>query len=655
MKRLVVATMLLLAIGCGETSTSDAAYILATVPGDPGNPFVIGVTFEPASGHVAIYTIEGRAAGGTFTDLTRLPDFRCDDGYCVDLTSIAPGGGPVDLRVRADPGAFESNVLRYNPGPAIATVTVPSKPDAATNAFLIHFGSQNTAVQVSLQRRLIDGGNNIGDFVTIATGSGTDTLYADGDLAAYTDGAYYEYQAISSAPGSAASKSGVTARTPLKSPSLVSYLPAPEGASVAVRNNSAFPVVITLSTVPSNSTFGLDFATSPQVAPGATASLVYQSPPSFAHFLVTATGGFVANANGVPRSLAADAFGTLQPTTAPLQPTPQTLQAGSSAARDAAGRFCVVEAIISDFSQVGRAVFAPGASAALVLSISSQIKCRFDSSGHAHVVWFQPSADSSSLQGNIMHASNDGTAWHSELIAARGGGFNPPLVGVAFDFGLDGTLFAAWYGSATNIELGTLVSGHPWSVQDIPAPAQPGPLAVSGDETGKPHLLSLNQNLDVHLFQGASGWTAEQITRFQTSNPTIAEMSVAAGVVSFITDQEGNQSQPIFVRGNSSGWNLVNLGLNSLDGIARSPDGHGFIALGNRDNGQTSTIVVVRDGFATKSTVPSAIVSQTAGLVPTAVGFSANGKAWALVWSDVPAITAASPAASVAAFVFDEQ
>jgi hypothetical protein len=117
MKPLLVA-MTLLAIGCGETSTSDAPSLLSIAAGgNPKSSFIVGVVFEPAAGVVSSYTFEGRPAGsGQFTGLTQLSDFVCVVGSCVDLTQIVPHGGPVELRVRADPGGFESNVVQYDPG-----------------------------------------------------------------------------------------------------------------------------------------------------------------------------------------------------------------------------------------------------------------------------------------------------------------------------------------------------------------------------------------------------------------------------------------------------------------------------------------------------------------------------------------------------------
>jgi hypothetical protein len=409
---------------------------------------------------------------------------------------------------------------------------------------------------------------------------------------------------------------------------------------VVVRNNSAFAVSIDLEALRADGTFLETIGFAAPVAPGATASIAY--PPiadSLAHFGISVNSGVAGGS--------LDIWAALQPLTAPLQPTVRTLQAGYSAARDAAGDFCIVEALSNNAGGfAGSAVFAPGAPAdPLVISIQDGVKCLFDSSNRTHVIWYQPGSP-----GTVMHAQHDGTAWKTEVVASPSSllphGPDSPQSDVAFDFGLDGTLFSAWYVDTKTIELATRVSNGTWTVEDIPASPEYGFLAVSGDESGTPHLLTLEFFGNYHLFKGASGWTAEAIApQFQISDCTNAVMSVAAGVVSFVSNEEDNQFRPTFVRGNSSGWEVTDLGITGLGNISRSADGHAFIAVGN-ENGQQSTIVIVRDGAVTSSTVPSDA---------RAAGFSANGKAWALVWTDAHAVTAASPADAIATVVFDEQ
>jgi hypothetical protein len=637
MKRVCVA--LLVAIGCGGNTTT-APYVYATSVIDPFDPFVIHIDYEPSAGHVDIYTVEARPAGGAYVDLARsgFSDARSAE---VDLSPVAPNGGIVELRVRADPGAFESNVVRYDAGTALSTVSVSPKPDRATKAFLVHFGNRNG--QVSLQRRVTNGGGAgsgaaSGPYVTIATGTGPDTLYADADLSAYVDGALYEYQAISSTPGSIPSRSAKTDRTPLNAPSLVSYLPAASGATIVVRNNSSFSASVGVERLRLNGSIleGIGFAS--PVAPGATASFVDPNPPSLAHLGIDANSGVAVGS--------ADVWAALQPPLSPLQPTVTTLQAGSSAARDPAGNFCIVEAFPRfDGQLAGSAVFAPGDSGApLSLSIQRSVRCLVDSAGHSHVIWYQPGSP-----GKVMHAEHDGAAWVTEVIASPPSlspfGQEAPQSDVAFDFGLDGTLFAAWYADANTIQLASRTSNQTWTIENVPASPEFGFLVVSGDEAGVPHLLTLEFFGNYHLFKAASGWTAELIPSFQIGGCSNAVMSVAGGFVSFISNEPNIDRQATLVRQTSAGWDFIGLG-SGVRTISRSFDGHGFIVIGDA-NFQQSTVVIARDGVVTSAMVPSAVSADA--------GFSFNGKAWVVLWTDAPLLSPASPADPIAAFIFDER
>lgn len=636
MKRLGLLVML--AIGCGETTTSSAPYLYATSVVDPVDPFVVHLDYEPSAGHVDAYTVEVRVAGGSFVDARA--HAAGPSSADVDLAQVAPDGGALELRIRADPGGFESNIVRYDPGPSLSTVSVSPKPDPATSAFIVHFGNRSGVV--SLQRRVTNGGGGgsgaaTGPYVTIATGTGPDTVYADADLSAYVDGALYEYQAVSSTPGAIPSRSAKTDRTPLNAPSLLSYVPGNGGATIVVRNNSAFLASIDVA-LQSGSFFAREVGFADLVAPGATATIVDSSPIPLAHFSVVANSGL---ATGV-----LDVWAPLQPKTALLQPTVTTLQAGFSAARDPAGNFCVVEVLPLSSGLPQSVVFAASASGApLSLSTQHSVKCLVDSAGHSHVLWYQPGSP-----GKVMHSENDGTAWRTEEVASPLSllphGPDGLQSDVAFDFGLDGTLFAAWYVDTKTIQLATWVSRQAWAIENVPASPEYGFLVVSGDEAGSPHLLTLEFFGNYHLFKGASGWITEAIApRFQISGCTDAVMSVAGGVVSFVSNEENVQRHASLLRGNSSGWAITDLGI-GVGRIARSADGHAFVALGTPNF--AANVVIVRDGAVVLTSVPT-------GDGPIDAGFSADGKAWALVWTGAPRVTAAAPAAAIPAVIFDEQ
>jgi hypothetical protein len=642
MKRLVWPALALAALACGKSGTTTSPYFVSTSVPDPFDPFVISVVWEPSAGHVDSYTIEVKPPGGSFTDLHFLSAFAAGlpQGNYVDLAQVVPNGGPVTLRVRADPGGFESNELTYNPGPALSTVSVSPVPDPTAQAFLVHYGNRS-APQVFLERRIIDTTGHASDYVIIASGTGADIAFSDTDLAEWTDGTQFEYQAISSAPGAIASRSATTNRSAAIAPSILSYLPDQAGAVVVVRNNSHFPAFLDVRTFFTSDTFPRNDIGFGNAGPGGTISVRYTNPSPLAHFSVSAQTGF---ASGVD-----DEWRALQPAGAPLQPTLRTLQFGSSAVRNAAGDFCIVEGFRSSFTNqnLGSAVFAPGAPAdPLVLQIPAGVRCRIDSSGRSHVIWFQPPATQGGL-GQVMHSWHDGTAWNTEAIASHPSvsAFGQSLQdgSVAFDIGVDGTIFGAWYVSAGSIELATLTSGQPWSLQAIPASPEAGFVLVSGDESGVPHLITLAFFGNYHLFQGASGWTAQAINpQFQIGEGS-GDMSVAGGIVRFVSFQKDNNFRFNYVSGNSAGWGIEELSLSSFffaNDVQHSADGKNFVVVGN-------TVDIIRDGAISSSTVPG---SGNAG------GFSANGKAWVLEWTPgQPTPTIAAPALQVPAFVFDEQ
>lgn len=628
----------MLAAGCGESGSTPSAYLISTTVIDPSDPFVISLAWEPSAGSVDRYTVEARSSGGDYADVAVLP-FRsgAPQGNQIDLKPVAPEGGPLDLRIRADPGRFESNEQRYDPGPSLSTVSVSSRPDPGAHAFLVHFGNR-VALQTLLFRRVIDGNGEPGPYAQIAAGHGVDIACSDTDVSAWSDGAQYEYQAVSSVPGALASRSATTDKALLRAPEILSFRPGPSGAAVVMRNNSAYAATLTLGARYPDFSASLGQAL---VTPGNTVEFPLTASGVF-HFQIMAQTGF-------SRSSLVDAWEALQPASSILQPVERTLQFGSSASRDAAGQFCIVEHLVDEFGQLlASAVFAPGSTAApLMISITKRVKCRIDFSGRAHVIWFQPGP--AGAPGRVMHAWSQGPAWKTEVIASRAavsdggeywGGFS-----VAFDFGTDGTLFVAWYVDANTIELATWAAGQTWTVQPVPAPPIAGMVVVSGDEAGVPHLLTLSFFANYHLVQGPSGWAAAQLPQFQITGCRLAEMSVVGGVVSFISDEPDNNRRVSYLRGNAAGWSIFDLGLAGLTSLSHSADGRGFIAL-NDDQ-----VAIVREGGIT-----AASVSRTDLRRQSSAGFSANGKAWVLLWiADQAAPTSTAPSVAVPSFIFEEQ
>jgi hypothetical protein len=268
------------------------------------------------------------------------------------------------------------------------------------------------------------------------------------------------------------------------------------------------------------------------------------------------------------------------------------------------------------------------------------LKCRIDSTGRSHTIYFLQGTSGSS--GSVTHAWHDGSAWQTELIATRttvSASRTLTEDSVAFDIGVDGTLFAVWYKDSQTIEVASKTPAQAWILQTAPAAPYSGRLAISGDERGTPHLVSAAGSANYHLFKGTSGWSAERIPPLQNWDSNQVEMSVAGGTVSYVSDGLDLNGHVNFVRSNSGGWSVSDLQLGAVSDMAHSADGREFIVVWNL----AELAAIVRDGVPTMTPVAGYNLVKTAG-------FSANGKAWALEWVPQPKDPAHAPA-----FLFDER
>ncbi|HEY2031262.1 MAG TPA: hypothetical protein VGH20_18855 [Myxococcales bacterium] len=650
MKRFGWTSLCLAVLACGKSGTTTSPYLVSTSVPDGNNPFLIAMVWEPAAGQVDRYSVEVKPAGGGFTDVGLLPQpLGQPPGNYLDLAQVVPNGGQVTLRVRADPGGFESNELTYDPGAPLSTVTVSPVPDPASHAFLVHYGNR-TAPQVLLQRRTIDGGGATSGYVTIASGTGTDILFADTDITSWTDGMQFQYQAVSATPGARPTLPVATERAQVIAPEIVSYRPDLSGATIVVRNNSHFAIDFDVVSLLNGRFFtSVGFNSAP---PGGVASVHYSEPIPFAEFKIE---GSTAVA-----SFSVEQFVALQSADALLQPVTRSMQFGNRAVRNAQGDFCIAEDILDSFQQlVGVSIFAAGDPAdPLMVQTKVRLQCRADPAGRSHVIWFEPPATAGGL-GQVMHASNGGGGWDTEVVATHPSvsaeASNLQEGSVSFAFGVDGTLFGAWFVDAQDIELATLVPGQPWTLQAVPAPPHfaedPGHVLVAGDEAGAPHLLVSTIEGAAHIFQGASGWTTDAVSFPFDPISGVFEMSVAEGSVRFISREIFNNQLLLYVTQNASGWGAQQLPVTGANDIEHSADGRDFILLSG------TSALIVRDGGAITTTPVSSSVffGGDAGRAAAAsVGFSANGNPWALEWlAPASPPTIAAPRADVPAFLFE--
>jgi hypothetical protein len=620
MKRiLVIAATLLVASGC-EGSRS-IPYLMEVQP-NPFLPFDIELLWEPFAGHVDAYAVEARTPGGTFTVL---PERFALPGAAtraeVDLTSFLPNGGPVELRIRAEPGGILSNSRIYDPGPPLSANAVTDTPDPKSHAFVVTYGNP-TAATVALERRVVQADQTAGPFVQVASSKGANNTFLDADLSAWVDGARYEYRTIASLAGASPSAIVHTSNAALIAPAIVSYGPAASGgADLVLRNDSAHATFVQVAGGPRGNTrligsfplppFGQTITVND--AGGRSGINFYQLEPA---------------SNSINRNFARF-WEILQSADAPLQPKAVSLQRGDSAARDAAGNFCIVAAGFSSGAQVSATVVAPGgAGTPLNLSVNVSPKCLIDAAGRSHVVYFESTAANG--PGSINHSWYDGTAWQSELIATR---TNPTTNdghdSIAFDVGLDGTLFAAWFAGGL-LEIAVEKAGTSWTVETIPTPGPPGLLAVTGDENGAPHLVSL-QFASFHFFLDGSGaWTSEVISDFHggAGGPVIS-LSAVGGEVSFVTNLENNlHDGHSFLRRGATGWTAFPLILgNNFSSASRSADGHAFILPAFF----AGSVEIVRDGVSEVDAIAAAD-SVDGVSVQTSAGFDPQGRIWVLEW-----------------------
>jgi len=641
MTRTLALAAALALIGCEGSSSPP---FLLKVTGQPLNPFLIDLMWEPSGGTVTSYTVEGRVAGGAFVDL--LPGSQegfLGTGVVIELDKILPNGGPIELRVRADPGGVESNSLTYDPGPPLSSAKVTNTPDAASKAFVVTWGNPTTA-QVVLERRIVQADATASAFVQITVASGPNHTFLDTDLSGWTDGALYEYRATASLAGAAASPSALTKPAPFLTPQLVSYGPAASGgAALVLLNMSAHATFLSVLVGDLDGVIDRplpDFALPPL---GGTVTVV------------DSTARVAVNAYKLEAGTNSDNFSAslvlqiLQPSGAALQPKPVTAPLSDFAARDAAGNFCLVAPVFNLGAQVGATVTPPGTGGAtLNLTTSVAPKCLIDAAGRPHAVLYEPPSAS------IEHVWYNGTVWQGELITTRP---NPSIDDgrnfVTFDIGVDGTLFVAWL-SGLGLELASSKAGGAWTVETVASPAPSGLVGVTGDENGAPHLVSLAFSSQHFFRAGAGAWTSEAIGNFEGLGAGVPVISVSAvgGTVSFVTSIENNfHIDANLLRRSSTGWTASALLLGS-DFIAasRSADGHAFIVTSSFGD----AVEIVRDGVSQLAPIGASNPNEGIFVPSTAAGFDPQGKPWVLEWLTPDFATAGLPLTNTA-FLFEEQ
>ena len=632
MKRIVFPC--LLAAAC--VSPGSPPYLISVTP-DGADPNLVRLDWARAGGHVTRTALDWRIPGGPFSE----SPFDPERGG-IDLTAFAPDSGDVELRLRAEPGARGGNVVRYHRGFFATEVTVRPVPDSSSAFAVTYTNRSTTGAAARLERRTVQLDGTASAWSQVDSGVAASNTYSDHELSQWIDGAHYEYRAsIGAQPPS---KPALTFSAWLLAPELVSFNPP---YTLVIRGTSRYSTSIAIAAGHYSATPS-PLGSVPAPAAGATVSFTSTAlQPGVWNYQLQAT------ATGGPSSQAVTGFLAVSDPSSPLVSSVQPLQRGDDTFRDGAGRFAPVETLTEGYNPKGVALFPPGGGAPLVIDAKPHLNLIVDAAGHPHTAC-------STANGNyldttlapILHVWHDGTRWQTEEIARRAFVTSIPqssgLLGIAFDLGLDGTLFAAWTGK-DGIEVASKAAGGAWTVQSVPGmvefPLGQQELTISGDEQGVPHVILLGFSSS-HFYPAGGAWQKESLP--------------LAGVVEYdsygaraFAGPQGNllvfaktygTREIKAARRNAGGWSApVVLTIAYSMSAARSADGTA-IALASSDG----SLWLERNGASTTSHF------DVIGF--PSVGFGLADKAWVLDWLTPRGMpTEANPLLPGFVVVYDER
>ncbi len=630
-----------LAAACAADAS---APFLVSVQDDPSGVENVRLTWEPAGGHVDSYAVDWRAPGGAFAEIVA----SAGPYQAIALSQLPPDVPEIEFRIRAEPGARGSNGVVYRRGKVPASVVSVFGPDQSRgNAIIVTYANPSQiATQVRLERRTAQLDGATGPWAQVDVGNAKTNTYEDRDLSEWTDGARYEYRATVIDRGTTPSAPLGSFRAPLLPPAAVEFTPGGSGATLLIRSNSRYAKRIAVERG-NGEFFTRDVGAVAAPPAGQTVAFVDGPlPPGLFLYKLRAKGDFATESPPSTSWVAVPDPGSR------LGPRILDLQQGISAVRDASGKFGVVEQLNENFFPSGVAAFPPGGdgSSGLVVNSNVALKYLLDVGGHPHTAYYEW-AGSAATVAPIVHAWHDGTRWQTEEIARRTfvTAVNEYSNEIAFDIGLDGTLFAAWAGAA-GIEVASRTAGGPWKVEvvspDIVSMAQ-SELMVSGDEAGVPHVIHLSFR-SAHFFPGAGGWQSEPIPLFVfvTYSSFGAWAFAGFGRIDVVTRIYASSAVDLVQR-TAAGWAPPTAVTTATwMSAARSADGRA-VAIAASDG----TLWTLRDGAVTQT--------KFFPFGRPAVGVGADGKAWVVEWLSDGIVQlaqgAAAPALLVPAAVFEER
>ncbi|HWE25549.1 MAG TPA: hypothetical protein VG496_16555 [Myxococcales bacterium] len=631
----------LVAFLASACASSGSAPVLLSVFEDPSLPGYVRLSWEPAGGTVNSYAIDWRVPGGTFAELVA----DADRSPLVYAMQLPPDSADFEFRIRAEPGARASNGVVYHRGKIAASVTAVWGPIG--NAFtILYTNPSQTATQTKLERRTVQLDGAASPWSQIAVGSAKSNTYEDGDLSQWIDGARYEYRATVIDADVTPSPPFASYRAPLLAPTGTGFTPTGSGGTLFIQNNSRYARTIAIER--GEAAYYTTRQVGSVAAPvaGQTTSFV-DAPlsPGLHLYKLSAEGDYDTS------SAPSTSWGVIEDPASGLAPRIVDLQLVVSAVRDSSGQFGIVEQLSKNSFPFGVALFPPGAEpgSAQVVNSNVLVKYLIDAAGHPHTAYYDWDGNPG-VVAPVIHLWHDGSRWQREEIARRtfvtalGDGPNE----IAFDIGLDGTLFAAWAGAA-GIELARSIGGAAWQVEVVTAATTNvsyGELLVSGDESGIPHVIYLAFQ-STHFFPDVTGWQSEPVplSVFVTSTSFDAAAFATSGRIDLVARMYADNSIDLVQR-SAAGWAApMVLSYGSYMTAARSTDGKA-VAI-SADDG---TLRILRDGAITRS-----------NLFPfgrPAVGLRDDGKAWVVEWLTEAGQSlqdAASPSLVVPAVIFEER
>ena len=593
-RQLISALLLQLLVGaCGLNGSDNdpRLYLDEFREGFDGTALVSVHWWYPPGGATG-YVLEQTNPGGGHVELGRY-DARTTRAAVVIAPASIPGS--VEFRVRVEPGARISNAVVVQRNVAAATMSLDTigafiSGSFTLTGFVVHY---NVIAEVSdrivLSRRVVQGDASASPWVALATTNTVTNTYVDTDLAAWMDGATYEYQAVVYV-GDVAGAPGL-----IKSPTAL-YL-TPRVVSLTATAASARLVFVV------DSRYAQDVRVYQHSAASSEALVAILPPPQPG---IATTFDVPVPSPGVYsiRLAVTGKSGATSPSAArwvPVHSSPDLtdsltdLAEGHGIVRTAAGEYALIGSVPTGFGLIP-----PGDDGSHAFNFGRTVyhysRTVLDSAGHPHIVL--TNVDSPPVTP-ILHAWHDDQDWRTEEIGRGPYSALPELA-----MGADGTLIAAWVASDNSIAVAHQSNGI-WSTESSPPVTNGYPfLIVAGDENGSPHVIGNSNAQPVYAWRDSTGWHSESVPPLppEIVNPTHRPfvLSASRGTVTFADYVTGPTYNPnptyspfVFLNIRSAaGWatpetisfpafyagvDVPYLGAQSTDGTRvaiATPDGH---------------------------------------------------------------------------------